>query len=71
VRLRRKYLLNRVLGPFGLSLDDWAGTMYVLHDAKGAAEVVGDLGALWVAAERLAGRKLDPLDPRLLEALDA
>jgi hypothetical protein len=43
--------------------------VYVLRDRKGRSEVVGDLGALWQAAERLAGKPLDPLDPGLLLAL--
>jgi hypothetical protein len=67
-RVFRVALLNRVLGHFGLELGDWSG-VYVLRDRKGASEVVGDLGALWQAAERLAGRPLDPLDPSLVRAL--
>jgi hypothetical protein len=31
--------------------------------------VVEDLSAIWLEAERLAGRPLDPLDPDLLVAL--
>jgi hypothetical protein len=67
-RVFRVALLNRVLGHFGLELGDWSG-VYVLRDRKGASEVVGDLGALWQAAERLAGCPLDPLDPSLVRAL--
>jgi hypothetical protein len=43
--------------------------VWVLRDRKGRAAVVENLGAVWVEAERLAGRKLDPLDPELLAAL--
>ena len=68
-RFARVQLMNRVLGHFGLHLDDWSGSVYVLRDRKGRAEVVADLGALWAAAERLAGRPLDPLDPTLIRAL--
>jgi hypothetical protein len=68
-RLFRVTLLTRVLGHFGLELTDWSGSVYVLRDRKGRSEVVGDLGALWQAAERLAGKPLDPLDPGLLQAL--
>jgi hypothetical protein len=68
-RALRVSLLNRVLGHFGLRLDDWSGRVYVLRDRKGRAVVVPNLGALWVEAERLGGRKLDPLDPELLAAL--
>jgi len=68
-RLLRLPLLNSVLGHFGLRVDDWSGAVYVLRDRKGATAVVADLGSLWGEAERLAGRKLDPLDPGLLAAL--
>lgn len=69
-RIFRAAVLNRVLGQFGLSVQSWAGSTYVLRDRKGGTAVVGDLGALWVEAERLHGRPLDPLGPDLLAALE-
>jgi hypothetical protein len=68
-RVFRVELLNRVLDHFGLRLDDWSGRVYVLRDRKGRATVVSDLGSLWLEAERLAGRALDPLDPTLVAKL--
>jgi hypothetical protein len=68
-RVFRGQLLNRVLDAYGLRLDDWSGRVWVLRDRKGRAAVVADLGAVWVEAERLAGLTLDPLDPKLLDAL--
>ena len=68
-RLFRVELLNRVLAHFGLTLDDWSGSIYVLRDRKGQASVVEDLGTLWLAAERMAGRRLDPLDAGLVRSL--
>jgi hypothetical protein len=68
-RVFRVRLLNRVLSHFGLELGDWNGRVYVLSDRKGKAVVVDDLGGLWNAAEALAGRPLDPLDPALVAAL--
>jgi hypothetical protein len=68
-RALRVALVNRVLDHFGLRLDDWAGRVYVLHDRKGGALVVDDLGTLWASAARLAGHPLDPLDPELMRAL--
>jgi hypothetical protein len=68
-RVLRVALLGRVLGHFGLSLHDWGGRVYVLRDRKGRSAVVGDLGALWVEAERLSGAPLDPLDPALADSL--
>ena len=68
-RVFRGRLLNRVLGAYGLRLDDWSGRVWVLRDRKGRTAVVADLGAVWVEAERLAGRALDPLDPELVDTL--
>lgn len=68
-RTFRVKLANRVLDHFGLRLDDWGGRVYVLRDRKGRSAVVANLGVLWVEAERLSGRKLDPLDPELVDAL--
>jgi hypothetical protein len=68
-RFIRVRLLNRVLGFYGLRLDDWSGRVWVLRDRKGRSAVVADLGSLWVEAERLAGRPLDPLDDELVAAL--
>jgi hypothetical protein len=68
-RAVRVRLLNRVLAHYGLRLDDWAGRVWVLRTRTGRSAVVADLGALWVEAERLAGRTLDPLDPLLVASL--
>lgn len=68
-RTFRTALLDRVLGHFGLSLQDWAGGVYVLRDRKGACAVVQDVGAVWREAERLLGRPLDPLDAGLVAEL--
>ena len=68
-RVMRTRIVRRVLAGFGVTLSDWGGTAYVLHDGKGRAEVVHDLTTLWSEAERLAGRSLDPLDPALVAAL--
>ncbi len=68
-RVFRAAVLNRVLDHYGLAVEAWAGS-YVLRDRKGGAAVVADIGALWVAAERLAGVVLDPLDPALVAALE-
>jgi hypothetical protein len=68
-RILRARLVGRVLAHFGLELTDWAGRVYLVHDRKGKTAVVDDLGGLWTAAERLAGRPLDPLDPALVASL--
>jgi len=68
-RMLRGRLVRAVLRGAGVTLSDWGGTAYVLHDGKGRAEVVHDLSTLWAQAERLSGRALDPLDPALVAAL--
>ena len=70
-RLHRVSLTNEVLRHYSLRVEDWNGSKYVLRNGKGGAEMIQDLGALWPAAEKLAGRTLDPLDPALQEVLSA
>ena len=67
-RLFRAALLDRVLAQSGLGLQEWAGR-YVVRDRKGRSLVVDDLPSVWAAAEQLAGRPLDPLDPALVAGL--
>ena len=69
-RYHRTQVLNRILSHYGLRLDDWQSRSYVLSDRKGKTVLVQDLGALWPAAQQLAGRCLDPLEPWLLEGLE-
>lgn len=66
----RTQVLNHILGCYGLRLDTWQSRHYMLSDRKGRTLLVQDLGALWSAAQQLAGHVLDPLDTRLLEALE-
>jgi hypothetical protein len=68
-RVFRVKLANRILGHFGLRIEDWSSRVYVLRDRKGRSAVVADLGAIWSEAERLTGVPLDPLDPGLLAHL--
>ena len=68
-RQQRTRILNVVLGHYGLSVSDWTAGKSVLGSATGRTALVDNVGELWPAAERLAGRPLDPLDPTLLAAL--
>jgi hypothetical protein len=70
-RARRVTHANAILAPFGLVLSDWQGTAFVLSTRTGRTELVGDLSHLWQAAEKLAGRPLDPLDPAVMARLEA
>jgi hypothetical protein len=68
-RQRQAAMANAVLGRYGLTLKPWMGR-FTLASRTGKSAVVDNLGALWPAAERLAGRACDPLDPDLLAALE-
>ncbi len=70
-RYRRVRIVNRVLTPYLLAVhEDLSGTRYVVADRKGKSEVVRSLAELWPAADRLVSAPLDPLDGRLLAALE-
>jgi hypothetical protein len=61
-RTRRIAEANVILRLFGMTLEDWQADSYVLRTMTGKSEIVADVAALWPAAEKLAGRPLDPLD---------
>ena len=58
----RVAMANLILEPFGVRCAEWQGRLTV-EGQTGRALVVDHLGALWPAAEKLAGRPIDPLDP--------
>jgi hypothetical protein len=65
-RLRRVNYVNNVLTFYGLRLNDWSGSKYILFDKKGNQEIINDLGDLWPKAEKMSSKPIDPLDPKLL-----
>ncbi|GAA8754854.1 hypothetical protein Hpoki52_02530 [Helicobacter pylori] len=69
-RLKRVGLLNRILVFYGLKMDDWQGTKFVLRDKKGQSVIVNDLGDLWDKAQKLAKKEMDALDSHLLAFLN-
>lgn len=54
-------LLNQILAFYGLKMDDWQGTKFVLRDKKGQSVIVNDLGDLWDKAQKLAKKEMDAL----------
>ena len=68
-RLKRVKLLNYILAFYGLKIDDWQGSKFVLCDKKGQSVIVNDLGDLWDKARDLAKREIDALDTNLLNFL--
>lgn len=61
---------NRVLRHYRVNLADWQGTAFVLSTATGKTEIVDNLGHLWKAVERLIGKPCDPLDAKLITAME-
>lgn len=68
-RLRRVALVNRILDHYGCEASDWANNQYVVKSRDGRTSLVAHLPQVWAAAEEIAGRPLDPLDPALVDAL--
>jgi hypothetical protein len=69
-RYRRLRILAATLAPYGLTVSDpGVGRHLVISDRKGASEVAAGLPAVWQAAQRLSRRRIDVLDPELLDAL--
>ena len=70
VRARRRRLLKAILAAHGLEYrDSMSGVASLVCDRKGNMRVVRGLDEVWSAAEQLAGRPADPLDPALLGRL--
>jgi hypothetical protein len=69
-RMRRVAAANRVLRYYHMTLADWQGSAFTLSTLTGKTEMVENLSHLWAAAERLIGRRCDPLDDVLLASLD-
>jgi hypothetical protein len=68
-RFARIALVNRILWHYRLTLADFQGQAYVLRSATGRQMLVPNLVGMWGAAEQLAGRPCDPLDPDLIATL--
>ena len=69
-RQHRAAAANRVLGHYGLRLAPWGGR-YTLTSRTGGSRLVDHFGALWPAAEALAGRACDPLDAATIAAMES
>jgi hypothetical protein len=66
-KVRRQRLLlvaraNKLLRLFRLHLSDFQGQSYLLAGPSGTTMLIDDFGALWMAAEQMIGRPIDPLD---------
>jgi hypothetical protein len=70
-RFRRAQVLRSILPAYGLTADDGGQVPGIqVSTLSGNQEIVRDLEAVWVTAERLSGRPVDPLDPRFIGGED-
>ncbi len=68
-RFRRAQVLQAVLPAYGLSAHDGGLIPGIqISTGSGGETIVPDLSAVWVLAEKLTGRPIDPLDARFLGA---
>lgn len=66
-RFRRAEVLKSVLPAYGLTAHDGAQVPGIqLSTLSGNHAIVRDLEEVWVAAEKLSGGPVDPLDPRFI-----
>lgn len=68
-RNRRVSLFKPLFDYYGLELNDWGGSSYLLSNQAGKSKEVYQLNGVWTVAEELAGRPCDPLDPEFIESL--
>lgn len=68
-RLKRIKILQKILSFYGLSLQDWQGSKFILCDKKGNTTLVNSLADLWQKAQNLTNKNLNPLDSALLAHL--
>jgi len=69
LRHRRVAIANKILNYYGLKIQDWNGSRYMIFDKKGTSNVVYDLGAMWRVAADMCHMTMDPLDPDFLAAM--
>jgi len=69
-RLHRVALANRVLRLFSSKVTDWNGVSYLVSGPTGQTSIVPSVAAVWPVVEQLRKQRIDPLDERLIEALE-
>ena len=71
-RYRRASILTELLTGVGLTVrTPGPGRAVVVSNSRGASVVAAGLPAVWAAADRLGSHVVDPLDPALLDDLQA
>lgn len=68
-RIKRVKILQKILGFYGLCIDDWQGSKFILRDKKGNTALANNLADVWQSAQNLTSIQLNPLDSKLLQYL--
>lgn len=67
-RRQRRYrisVLNKLLGPLGVRVEDFQNRSLLVSGATGATEIVEDLAQLWIAVDLISKpEQLDPLNDK-------
>lgn len=67
---RRARVANAALSHLHLSFGDWQARSYVLRSPTGKTVLFDAIGHLWIEAEAMSGKVLDPLDPGWLDRIE-
>jgi hypothetical protein len=70
-RMRSAGLAQAMLAPYGVRVADWHGTSFIITGPTGRSDIARDFDDLWTRAEAVLGRPIDPLDPALVDAIEA
>lgn len=68
-RLDKVKFTNQILAYYGLVVSSRPGGGYTVSNRKGRSLLCQDFGDLWLKAQQLSGRAVDPLDPALIARL--
>ena len=62
-------MTNEIMNFYGLSVSERPGG-YMISNRKGRSVLCKDFGEIWSNVEKLQGKKVDPLDPALIDYLN-
>lgn len=65
-RLNKAKKINLILSFYGLTFSEWGNSKYIVADKKGKSAIVDNLGSVWIKAQEILGKEIDPLDSALL-----
>ena len=60
-RAQRIRILNMILSPLKVRINDWHGRSFLLVGSTGKQQVVDSLPHIWSAVQSMTGRCIDPL----------